>query len=191
MIIRIDDASINTDMYDLRKQIDYWHKFVPSVKFIIGINLIAKSNNEFSVYPNPPFKKRDRPFFYDVDSIIDKSWFDDIAVSRDEIASHGLIHVDHSLLSYDAQEMSIVSSCNILGSKKFIPPFNQYNAYTESVCKKYGIELIGNTDTIRWKSLETHDFDPNYEYWYYHPWRVNAHSLKRRFFQINHETVTR
>lgn len=181
LIVRIDDVSPNTDMDDLAKQLDLWIG-IGNVAFIVGINVISRSNETFSVYPSPPFKKNERPFFYDVDQIK----LPDLArlpLASDEIASHGLVHVDHSLLSYDAQELSILTSCNLLSSSKFIPPFNMFNPDTEAICGKYGIEIIRNTDDVKWRSLETHSFDPSYSHWYYHPFRINADSLKDRLVQ--------
>jgi len=44
----------------------------------------------------------------------------------------------------------------------------------------YGIELVRNTDTLKWRSLEHHEFDNQHKYWYYHPWRFTVDCLREK-----------
>jgi len=81
-------------------------------------------------------------------------------------ASHGLVHVDHRLIHKEAQRLSIVLSCSLVGAKMFVPPFNKWNSDTEEVCKEHGIELVKFEDG--WLSMEYNDFDPAHELYYLH-----------------------
>lgn len=176
MIFRFDDISANTDFDDFSEQLDILRERFDA-KFIVGINILAKSNDGGSVYPNPPFKDREKDFFYGVDRMISLAKIQSLNLDEEEICSHGLFHIDHSKLSIDAQEISILGSCNLLGAKKFIPPFNRFNEETKEICRTHGIDFINSGDGIEWKSLESELFNPSHEYWYYHPFRISASDL--------------
>jgi hypothetical protein len=82
------------------------------------------------------------------------------------IAGHGLIHCDHRFLNYQAQEMSILISCNLVGARMFIPPFNKWNKDTEEICEEHHISLIKFEEG--WKSMEFNDYSPSFNFWYLH-----------------------
>lgn len=84
-----------------------------------------------------------------------------------EICSHGLVHIDHRLMGREAQELSIVASCSLLKCKVFVPPFNKWNADTESVCQEHGIRLVKFEDG--WLSMEHNAWQPQHALWYCHP----------------------
>jgi hypothetical protein len=103
------------------------------------------------------------------------------------VASHGLIHLDHSRVGYDAQEMNILTSCNLLKTNMFIPPFNRYNEDTVKICEKNGIELLVGG----WKSLKFNEYDPEHEKWYLHPWEwKQIGELCKKLEAPKHGTVT-
>jgi hypothetical protein len=81
-------------------------------------------------------------------------------------AGHGLIHADHRLLTKEVQELSIISSCSLVGANMFIPPFNKWNKDTESICKEHGIKLVKFEDG--WRSMEHNSFDKHHDLWYLH-----------------------
>ena len=81
-------------------------------------------------------------------------------------ASHGLVHVDHRLLEYAAQEMSILVSCSLSQSKIFVPPFNKWNTNTEKICTENGIVLVKFEDG--WLCAEYNQYDKSHELWYLH-----------------------
>ncbi len=81
-------------------------------------------------------------------------------------ASHGLVHVDHRLLEYAAQEMSILVSCSLSQSKIFVPPFNKWNKDTEKICTENGVELVKFEDG--WLCAEYNDYDEEHQLWYLH-----------------------
>lgn len=82
-------------------------------------------------------------------------------------ASHGLIHVDHRLLSPEVQELSVLLSCSLLECNMFIPPFNKWDQDLEEICCENNIELVKYEDG--WWSMEHNDFDANHDRWYMHP----------------------
>jgi len=93
------------------------------VWFCISL-LFHKLDNE-RVFPAIYKAYSDYRKFYNVDSIgfpvLKDSW------NFVKIVSHGLLHIDHRLLNYEAQEMSILVSSSLLKTRKFVPPFNKYN----------------------------------------------------------------
>jgi hypothetical protein len=97
---------------------------------------------------------------------------------RGKICSHGLLHIDHKGLPFEMQEMSIVTSCSLLKTDIFVPPFSEYDDNTIKVCKKHGIQLI-----LRdlWQPLDYKDFNPAHDLWYFHSWRYTVSSLKEKF----------
>jgi hypothetical protein len=175
LIFRIDDVTGNTDKNALKKMIKILkNNFV--CKVWACVTPFSQYAHEGSVYPNPPFKSMDRKNFYKVRHFLDTSRFN---VGADEHVSHGLIHLDHSSLQYDAQEMSIATSCNILDSDIFVPPFNRWNATTEAVCNHNNIQLVKSQEE-GWRCLEFEDFDlSKSQRWYFHPWRFTPESFEK------------
>lgn len=174
LIFRIDDVSANTDLSALRKMIKTLKDmFVCEVWACVTI--MSRGTYVGSVYPDVPFKDKPVEYFYDVNHYFTPSYTE---LGYDRVASHGLFHIDHSKFQYDAQQMSIVSSCKILGADLFVPPFNRWNQTTEAVCKHYGIHLI-KSEMEGWKSLEYEPFNLKQHLWYFHPWRFTPESFKR------------
>lgn len=169
---RNDDVNPSTDKKALLSL--YWQltRRFPDCVILSGINIFGRENTEGSVYPGVPFKNKPASWFYKVDSLS----CDKICWSRwHETASHGLLHLNHANLSKDAQELSIVTSCEMLNTRKFIAPFNAYNEDTKNICSEYGIELV--QESAPWLSLEHNKFDPNHKFWYFHSWRYTNERL--------------
>lgn len=173
---RIDDVSSNTDMIDLNKQIELLSLI--SDKIYLGVNILSRRSDNGSVYPDLPLRGHDRIYFYSVNQILSLGSIKNNP--KIELVSHGLIHGVHSQYSRDANEMSILTSCSLLKTNKFIPPFNEVNEETKSVCLANGIEIIGNNHDRIWKSLESEPFDSRHKFWYYHPWRLNSNDIAER-----------
>lgn len=174
LTFRNDDVCPSTDYQDLFNQYTLIKERFPYCRIISGVSLIGVKNRLGSVYPGAPFKDMPVDWFYIVDSIMKT----DINLMSD-IASHGLFHVDHSKISKDAQEMSILGSCNLLDTKVFIPPFNRYNEDTLDICKKNNIEII--IPSQGWLSLEFNDFNEFHKLWYFHSWRLSNDQMKGIF----------
>lgn len=174
IIFRNDDISPNTNLEHV-KDINRLIKKMPDTRVILGVSFFAKTNDDQTVYPEAPFKDMELSKFYNVDKYIQslhriRSHFIDC-----DIASHGLLHVDHSSIDYDAQEMSILTSCNILETRYFIPPFNKTNEDTIRICENNEIELLHDE---HWKSLDFNDFDPAHEKWYFHSWKFTDRTFE-------------
>jgi hypothetical protein len=164
---RFDDICINTDMEMVKKMTDFLFKNFSPCKVIYGISpLVNKINSTDNivrqrVFPGILNAMSDYREFYKVEL----AGIPDID-SRVVKAGHGLIHVDHRLLSKEAQELSIIASCSLAGATMFIPPFNKWNVDTDLICINQGIELIKFEDG--WLSMEHNDYVHHHELWYLH-----------------------
>lgn len=168
---RCDDVSPNTNMADLH-QMYLFLKENFNCEFWSVVSMFGRSSEDGSVYPGVPFKGQSRDFFYDVDRVNSRLFY------PGEVVSHGLVHADHSTLQFDAQEMSIMTSCNYLKTKTFVPPFNRYNETTEAVCRMNNIKLVKFQEG--WRCLDREDFDPLHTLWYFHPWKFTFESFKEK-----------
>ena len=166
MIFRIDDVNPSTNLEELSRITNFISFYYPDAEIWNCVSLLGKHNTLGAVYPDPPFKDRSARFFYGVDSVLKP------LTLNGKIVSHGLLHFDHSEASYETQELSILTSCNILQSSKFVPPFNRYNYDTEKICLENGIDLVKVESG--WVNLDFHDFNEIDEFFYFHPWRHTA-----------------
>lgn len=171
IIFRDDDINPNSDFDNVEGCYKVIKELYPQSEIISGVTIFGKNNTTGSIYPNPPFKSNPNKWFYNVDLFILP-----IDIPDTTIASHGLIHVDHSRIGTDAQEMSILTSCNLLNTKIFIPPFNKFNEDTLQICYDNGIKILLTSEG--WKSLEFNKFDRNYNKWYFHSWRFSPETLR-------------
>lgn len=176
MVVRLDDVNPNLDWDDLHEQVTILQDYFDEI--LLGVNLFGKESVNGAIHPCLPMKNQSTKYFYDVDRMVNMEIINTFSqMDKVEIVSHGLVHAMHSKLTKDAIEMSILTSCSFLGTKQFIPPFNEVNADVVAVCQENGIELIGNNDKYDWHSLETDTFSKDMKDWYYHPWRLNAEQL--------------
>lgn len=171
VIIRNDDISANTDLSRLDEIHAVIKSVIPEIEIWACVNLFAKYCPEGAVYPDLPLKDKPQSYFYDVDRI---TYLRDMDVT---IVSHGLWHLDHSQACQSLQEASIITSCRILGTNIFVPPFNRFSDVTERVCSDNNILLI-KSDSEGWKSFEFNEFNPEHKKWYFHSWRWKPKQLK-------------
>jgi len=130
--------------------------------------LVHKSEQSSQrIFPKILTAHSDYRRFYNVDSL----GLVDRVPKGVKLASHGLIHVDHRLLNYNAQELSILVSCSLVGAKIFVPPFNKWNIDTEKICKDNGIELVKFEDG--WLSMEHNSNMDGHNLWYLHHWNFD------------------
>jgi len=171
IIFRCDDVSANTDMKTLHEMfmltLDSFN-----CEFWSVVSMFSSETSDGAVYPGAPFKDYPRSFFYSVDKLSSRVFY------PGKVVSHGLLHLDHSQLQFDAQEMSIVTSCNYLNADTFVPPFNRYNEATEAVCRMNNIRLVKFQEG--WRCLDREDFDPNHKLWYFHPWKFTIESFRKK-----------
>lgn len=170
MIFRNDDVTLSTSPSEMGKIYGVIHSFFPTAEIWSAITVFSQRNSKGSVYKEVPFKNKGTNWFYkNITSVTPN-----IQNSIYKIASHGLFHINHSIVSRETQEMSILGSTSYLKSNKFVPPFNKYNEDTVDICNKNGIEFIKDG----WLSMEHNKFDPNHNLWYFHSWRFTAKSIK-------------
>lgn len=81
-------------------------------------------------------------------------------VNTIRVCSHGMVHVDHRLLSPGAQELSIVTSCALLSCSMFCPPYHKWNSDTEEICKRHNILLL--------------KYETNWLHVKYNPWTASG-----------------
>lgn len=173
MIIRNDDVTANTNIFHLAEMYGTIKDFLPKAEIWSCVNLFCRTTPSGSVYPDLPLRQRDMKYFYNVDLLLR-----DIPAKNFRIVSHGTHHVDHSKLSRDAQEMSILTSCSYLHTDIFVPPFSQFNETTKQVCKANGIRLVMPMDG--WKSLESHEFCAGHKLWFFHSWRFTPKEFRKK-----------
>lgn len=168
MIFRFDDVCINSDMVLLNDITSYLFDTFPNSTVLWGISPLVHdmSVNTSSITKQRIFPKilnaySDYRVFYKVEKLGIPTIPPNVVP-----ASHGLIHVDHRLLTKEAQEMSILISTNLSNSKIFIPPFNKWNRDTEEICKENNIELIKFEEG--WLCMEYNMFNREQEKWYLH-----------------------
>jgi hypothetical protein len=168
MIFRFDDVCINADMELINKMTDFIFDKFQDCDILWGISpLVHDMSFEKDlkqgqrIFPKILNAYSDYRKFY----AVDKAGLPEIHY-RAKMASHGLIHVDHRLLSREAQEMSILVSSSLAKANIFIPPFNKWNSDTESICDNNNIELIKFEDG--WLCMEYNKFNSDHKKWYLH-----------------------
>ena len=137
IIFRFDDVCINSDMELHNKMTDYLFEKFPDCKVMWAISPLVHDECGQRVYPKIFNAFSDIHAFFRPDSCGIPELHPKV-----KVASHGLIHIDHRLLTKEQQEMSILISCSLLKAKVFVPPFNKYNQHTQDICYENNIELI-------------------------------------------------
>jgi hypothetical protein len=183
---RIDDVSVNTDETKLTNMIEMLNGCFPHSVFLLGISPLVCDMSEYSdkrserIFPSIFNAYSDHRMFYKVNKcgvppIVDK--LIKSYGSKIELAGHGLIHVDHRLLVKELQELSIIVSCNLIGAKSYIPPFNKWNKHTEEICNEHGINLIKFEDG--WRHIQYEKIVSNFDRYYFHTHDFNIEDFKR------------
>lgn len=170
---RIDDISVNTDAEKLTRMVHFLNETFSErhTRIILGFSPLV-----FDIPPNEP---QERAFPKILNAFSDHRRFFKVSKfgmpdclrelrrnSNVQIAAHGLVHVDHRLLTKSQQEMSILMCCSMADAKLFVPPFNKWNKKTEKICHANGIELIKFEDG--WRHLLYQPFTLTNSMWYFH-----------------------
>ena len=176
-IFRFDDICVNADM-DLHINIaEHIRKKIPSAEVIFCVSpLVHDMSSEVGktkqrIFPQILNAHSDYRKFYMVDKCsipIFPNW-----ITR---AGHGLIHVDHRLLTKEVQELSILTSCSLSKSSIFVPPFNKWNLDTEDICKEHNIKLVKFEEG--WLCCEYNDYNSKHNLWYIHAREFTLNSFK-------------
>lgn len=159
---RFDDVCINADIDLVNSITDFILQRIPNARIIFGVSPLVHSNCGQRVYPEILNAFSDHKKFYSVN----RAGIPDNLHDGATLAGHGLIHVDHRLLSFEAQEMSILISCALVNAKTFIPPFNKWNSMTEHICNEHNIKLVKFEDG--WLSMEHNIYNPSHCLYYLH-----------------------
>lgn len=177
VVFRFDDISKNTSLDEVNDIAFYLRLKFPNCRIIYGISPIVF---DMSLYPkdNP---QRVFPKILTAQSIYQNFYKGSIIGVPEvpphiEVASHGLFHIDSRLLTRECQEMNILSSCALVNSMVFIPPFNKWNRDTVNICKENNIQLFAFEDG--WKSIEHNQYDPEHKLWYLHHWAFGLDKVK-------------
>ncbi len=183
LTFRFDDVCINANMDDTNLMTDFILEKFPLAQVLWGVSpLVHDMSGETGkarerVFPSIMNAYSDHRRHFKVDMCGLPELHKDPRVI---IATHGLIHVDHRLLSRDQQEMSILISASLVKSKVFIPPFNMWNQDTIQVCKEHRIKLITFEDG--WLSMEHNKFDTyKCQKWYLHAREFTFSQFKEWF----------
>lgn len=175
-------------MEHIIKVTDLLLKKYPDAKIIYAVSLIVDNHCGQRVFSKIKNAYSDKSVYYQSKSLGNPMlldiFYDQIIKPNTIIASHGLFHVDHRLLGFDAQEMSILGSCSLLESNTFVPPFNKWNETTELVCNKHGIELIKFEEG--WQCMEYEEYNPNTKLWYLHAREMTIEQVKE-WLDIKHK----
>ena len=164
---RFDDICINANMEETINIAEYIKKTIPSSEIIFCISPLVhdmasdKGASAERIFPKILNAHSDYRKFYKVDKCGVPKFPD--WITR---AGHGLIHVDHRLLTKEAQELSIITSCSLARASIFVPPFNKWNEDTEDICKEHGIKLVKFEDG--WLCCEYNEYNPKHNLWYIH-----------------------
>lgn len=177
-VFRFDDICVNADMEKANEMARILRNKFPNCEILFCISPLVHDMSDTSgvtserIFPKILNAYSDYRKFYEVDQCGCPEIIPE--VSR---ASHGLVHVDHRLLSKEAQELSILVSCSLAKSKTFVPPFNKWNKDTEEICDEAGINLIKFEDG--WLCMEYNDFDPSHDLWYVHSREFELEEFRR------------
>lgn len=175
MIIRNDDVNLNTDFMALDEVYAILRDMFPKAELWSCVTLFSRKNNLGAIYPQIPFKNKPFEYFLEVDQICDRY----NAPEGVKVVSHGLWHLNHTKIHPELQEASIVTSCNILNTDTFVPPFNAWDKDTERICLAHDIDLVKFEDG--WRSIEHNSFNPSYPLWYMHSWMWDINKLVQYF----------
>jgi len=158
---RFDDVCINANMELVNEITDYLFQRFYDCEVIWAVSPLVHDLQNERVYPEVYNAYSDHRKFFEVTKM-------GIPPIREDVtrASHGLIHVDHRLMGYEAQEMSILISCSLVHATKFVPPFNKWNKITDEVCQEHFIGLVKFEQG--WKCMEYNTYQKDQALWYLH-----------------------
>ena len=171
---RIDDVSVNTDIVGLVRIVAAIRDRLPDSRVLLAVSPIAHDLSEEPphergrVFPKILNAMSDHRVFYRVDRIVlpDLILVESYFPGHVDLASHGLLHVDHRLLPREVQELSILVSSSLVKSKVLVPPYNKWNRDTEEICREHGIRLVKWEDG--WRHASHNGFDPTCPHYYLH-----------------------
>ncbi len=186
-LFRFDDISVNTNRNKLEEMIRFLRSSFERCRIILAVSpavidlsACEELRNRERVFPPHFHVESDFRIFYRMDRVGIPDFLAQFRMLYGiELASHGMVHVDHRLLKKSAQELSIVMSCSLVKANWFVPPFHKWNTKTEEVCAANSITLM-KTDNC-WRHLAYHDFDPRWFNTYFHTHDFDLATFKKKF----------
>ena len=172
---RFDDVSVNTDWHKLDQMVTFLRSTFKAdqLRLIFAVSLAVqdmrdcdKALDRERAFHAILHTESDFRVFYRMTRVGIPVLLDQYRKDEVEVAAHGMVHVDHRLLSRGAQELSIVMSCALLNSRVFVPPFHKWNHKTKEICAEHGITLVKYDRT--WRHLRYHKFDYRNPTYYVH-----------------------
>jgi hypothetical protein len=172
---RFDDVSLNTDTTKLDKMIRFLRSTfrADQLRIILAVSPAVydmreceKTLDRERTFPAIFHTDSDFRVFYKMQRVGVPPCIADYRKEGIELAGHGMVHVDHRLLSRSAQELSIVMSCSLIPCDTFIPPFHKWNRKTEEICAEHLIRLVKYDAS--WRHLHYHPFNHRTENYYLH-----------------------
>jgi len=164
-IFRFDDICLNSNIQQAATMSKALKSHFPNCVIMWVISLLSTPEDNLSqrVFPSIWKAYSDYKVFFQVKQMGIPNVPGNMGI---QIASHGLVHVDHRLLTKEAQEMSILVSCSLLHTDKYVPPFNKWNSDTEAICDEANINLIKFEDG--WLNMKFETDKPRHQKWYLH-----------------------
>jgi hypothetical protein len=181
-LFRIDDVSVNTDLHRLMLTLAAIRSRVHNAKIVLAVSPLVHDMREQPekdherVFPRLLSAMSDHREFFKIGrggNPLTPAWEAQLGPVR--VASHGLIHVDHRLLSREVQELSIIASCSLLETTTFVPPFNKYNKDTLDIAAEHSIEVVRFEDG--WRHVKHNSFNRDQKLWYFHPFDLTPVEL--------------
>jgi len=172
---RIDDISLNTDEEKLLVITEKIFRRFQDSKILLGVSPAVNNMSDYTdkrserVFPQIFNAHSDHRIFFNVQKCGIPNVIHTLTQKygpKIETAGHGLIHVDHRLLTKEVQELSILMSCNLIGARTYIPPFNKWNKATEEICLEHAIKLVKFEDG--WRHVKYETINDNFENYYFH-----------------------
>jgi hypothetical protein len=172
LIFRNDDVNPSSNFKQIKEIYHIILNKFPNAEIYSCINIFGQKNIIGSVYSktNISMEKRN---FYNVDCIFD---FNQLPYLYN-IVSHGLLHFNHRLVTYDTQKFSILTSCSLLKTNIFIPPFWEWNDKTEKICTLNGINLWTKEN---WINIDRETITPNSNYYCFHSWKFTPKTFANK-----------
>ena len=183
---RIDDVCINTEPKKFLNMLEALDKKYNKCNFLLGVSPLVNDMSgtdgvkKERIFPSIFNAYSDHRVFYNVEKLGLPNVLEqvvDLYKTRVILASHGLVHVDHRLLTKEVQEFSILVSCSLTKTNCFIPPFNKYDKNTIEICKEKNIKLIKFEDG--WRHIKYEKITDNFENYYFHTHDFTEEEFKK------------
>ena len=174
IVFRNDDVNPNSSISDILEMYATIKEFFPDAEIYSCVTLFAQTSDNGSAYQEIPIGRIDFP-------IVDKMFDLSSLPKLEHIVSHGVWHLDHRAAMRELAEYSIVSSCSILNTDIFIPPFWRWNTDVEKICRDNSIKLWTEHD---WVNIERNELTSKDDHYLFHSWTFTPAQFRERLQSI-------